>query len=501
MFGSNKFLRRAACLLICLLILARFPIAGAVERIWEADELISEQTWLSAVGAVELWKKLGEKAVIPGENVTVAVIDTGLSMSSEFENNIWTNEKELNGIEGVDDDNNGYVDDIHGMSLVDTPPTADTNGHGTMMSGIIAMAAGNGGGVGAAFGAKIMPVKLSKTRSFGIDDLIEGINYAADNGADVINLSVGTIYPTAELEKAVQKASERSIVIAAAGNENKFASDSIYQSKTFPAAYPEVIGVMSTDDGGVMSDFTNWCMSDSAIYELAAPGEKVLSTHLNGAYKEGSGTSQSAAEVSAAAAIMRGLFPGEKPGALRKMLLDCMEHRTAHDEERGGSHRLLWLPDILKAYDTEPTETTEATQPTEATEATEATSPTEPAENKTPEKVKRNKTYTAGKGGSRAKYTVKSVKNRTVYYKKCLVKKSAKTAAVPSKIKLKDGKSYSVIGISPKAFAQRKQVKTITIKSKRLKKSTVKNSLRGSKKQNKKFIAKYRPFFPKCKLK
>lgn len=322
----------------------------------ETDELLPEQTYLSAMGAPELWDKLSEKGAIPGENVTVAVIDTGLSLLSEFEDNLWTNEAELNGEEGVDDDQNSYVDDIHGLSLTNDHDITDTNGHGTMMAGIIAMGRGNGGGVGIAYGAEIMPVRISKTRNFGIDDLIEGINYAADNGADIISMSLGTIYPTKDLKEAVQKASEKCVLVAAAGNEKRYASESIYQSGVYPAAYPEVIGVMSTDNDGNMSEFTNWCSSDEDIYNIAAPGEKILSTHLKGAYKTDSGTSQSAAEVAAAAAIMRSLFPEKTPNELRQTLLDCMEHKTVFDEAHGREHRLLYLPDIWKIFEEQPVE-------------------------------------------------------------------------------------------------------------------------------------------------
>lgn len=317
----------------------------------ETDELLPEQTYLSAMGAPELWDKLSEKEKTPGEGVTVAVLDTGLSLSPDIEDNLWTNEAELNGEEGVDDDQNGYVDDIHGLSLTNDYDITDTNGHGTMMAGIIAMGRGNGGGVGIAYGAKIMPVRISKTRNFGIDDLIEGINYAADNGADIISMSLGTIYPTKDLKEAVQKASEKCVLVAAAGNEKRYASESIYQSGVYPAAYPEVIGVMSTDNDGNMSDFTNWCSSDEDIYNIAAPGEKILSTHLKGAYKTDSGTSQSAAEVASAAAIMRGLFPEKTPDELRQTLLYCMEHKTVFDEAHGGEHRLLYLPDIWKMFE------------------------------------------------------------------------------------------------------------------------------------------------------
>lgn len=357
-------------LLLCAALILQSSIVFASDTA-ETDELLPEQTYLSAIGAPELWDKLAEKGKSPGESVTVAVLDTGMSLSPDIEDNLWTNEAEMNGEEGIDDDQNGYVDDIHGLSLTNDHDITDTNGHGTMMAGIIAMGRGNAGGVGIAYGAKIMPVRISKTRNFGIDDLIEGIYYATDNGADVISMSLGTIYPTKDLKEAVQKASEKCVLVAAAGNEKRYASESIYQSGVYPAAYPEVIGVMSSDNDGNMSDFTNWCSSDEDIYNIAAPGEKILSTHLKGAYKTDSGTSQSAAEVAAAAAIMRGLFPEKTPDELRQTLLYCMEHKTVFDEAHGGEHRLLYLPDIWKMFEEQSVEA-----PTEPITGPETVAPT-----------------------------------------------------------------------------------------------------------------------------
>lgn len=485
-------------LLICAALLAHSSPAFAADNFAQADELFPEQANLSAIGAPELWNKLSQSSKLPGGDAVVAVIDTGLSLSPDIEDNLWTNLSELNGREGVDDDNNGYIDDVHGLSLTKDEPTTDTNGHGTMMSGIIAMGKDNGGGVGIAYGAKIMPVKISKNKNFGIDDLIEGINYASDNGADVISMSLGTIYPTGDLKEAVQNAAKSSILVAAAGNENRRASKSVYQSCVYPAAYPEVIGVMSTDNDGNMSEFTNWCDAEEQIYELTAPGEKILSAHLNKAYKAESGTSQSAAQVAAAAAAAVSLFPNESPSVLRQKLIECMEHKTAFDEAHGGEHRRLYLPDILNI-------TPEAALPAEPDSKTIQPSSEIKAK---PVAVAKGKVYTAGSGKSKAKYLVKSTKKRTVFYKKCAVSKSSKTADVPKSVRLDDGRRYTVTGISPKAFANRKSVKTLTLKSTRLKKSTVKNSLKnsritklrikvGTKKQNKKYRSVYRLCFSK----
>lgn len=508
MNNALKELYRIISVIICLTLIASIPTAYAYDKPWENDELLEKQTTLSTLNAVELWEKLAENGKSPAENVVVAVLDTGISLSDDIEQNLWTNEKELNGIEGVDDDGNGYVDDIHGMSLTDTPATVDTSGHGTMMSGIIAMTAGNGGGVGIAYSAKIMSVKISKTKAFPIDDIVEAIYYAADNGADVINMSLGTIYPTNELEQAIKYASQRSILVAAAGNEKTYADDHIYQSKVYPAAYPEVIGVMATENDGTMADFTNWCTSsENPIYEIAAPGRDVMTTYLNSDHRSTYGTSPAVAEVSSALAILKGLLPDKTPDELQKILLDNTERRTVYNVERGGEHKFLNVPDVWTAY--QKTIEEEKSQPTQPREETQPATENQERKKSPSIKIKKGEILTAGSGKTRAKYLVKT--SRTVYYNKCLTAKLSKTATVPKQVTLKNGKKYAVTGISSKAFSDRKKVKTITIKTKKLKKSTVKNSLKasgvktvkikvGDKKQNKIFKAKYRAYFPQKKI-
>lgn len=129
-----------------------------------------------------------------GEGTVVAVIDTGVDYKHEdLKDNIWMNSAELFGQDGVDDDGNGYVDDIYGYSFVsNTPDPMDDNGHGTHVAGIIAMADNNTGGVGIAYKSKIMSIKAGQADgSLSSTDIAKAINYASSNGADVINMSFG----------------------------------------------------------------------------------------------------------------------------------------------------------------------------------------------------------------------------------------------------------------------------------------------------------------------
>jgi subtilisin family serine protease len=146
--------------------------------------------WHQAVHATEAWE-FGT-----GEGVVVAVVDTGVDILHEdLTRNIWINEGEING-DGIDNDNNGYVDDYYGWNFVSgTNNILDDNGHGTHVSGIIAATADNNIGIaGIAPNSKILPVKVANDKGASTYKLVlQGIKYAVDMGADVINVSMGEL--------------------------------------------------------------------------------------------------------------------------------------------------------------------------------------------------------------------------------------------------------------------------------------------------------------------
>jgi hypothetical protein len=275
--------------------------------------------------------------------VTVAVIDTGVSLlHDDLIGNIVVNQAEAEGEEGVDDDGNGYIDDIHGVNLVNSyTAMTDSTGHGTRMAGLIAMTAGNGGGAGVAYGAGILPVKVSTDGNFTIDKAVEGIAYAAANGADVINMSFGTYRESEILHLAIEDAAKECILVAAAGNDSK--ANGTAGDNTYPAAYSSVIGVMSVEEDGTFSDFSNWdTQTDETLcYELAAPGRDIWSTALRNSYKTTSGTSAASAMTAGALAVYRGLFPDrESYGAafLQKSFLASMKHTMIANTADGNRY-------------------------------------------------------------------------------------------------------------------------------------------------------------------
>jgi len=248
--------------------------------------------------------------------VVVAIVDSGIDLSHpDLTGVLWTNADEIAG-NGIDDDGNGYVDDVHGYDLADSDPTpADANGHGTHVAGIAAAATNNGVGVaGTGWGATIMPVRvLDAQGEGGAWDVMNGIYYATDNGAQVINLSLGGYSNGCSyMEDAIAYAQAHGVlVIAAAGNDgNKSWFDPSDPGNWFyPAACEGVLGVAATDQSDVHAAFSNY----GDWVDVAAPGVGIYSTYwrldLSGVYAQMSGTSMATPFVSGVAALVRARYP------------------------------------------------------------------------------------------------------------------------------------------------------------------------------------------------
>jgi len=191
----------------------------------------------------------------------------------------------------------------------DSDPS-DDNGHGTLCAGVAAAEANNGIGLaGAAPGCSILPVKVLDANAWGsYSNIANGIRYAADRGANVISLSLAGSSPSSTLERAVRYAWSRGvIVIAAAGNQGS-------SRKVYPAAIREALAVASVDKRRVRSSFSNW----GSWVDVAAPGEMVYSTYLNGGYFSAQGTSMSCALVAGQAGLIWSkLGSSGSPGRVR----------------------------------------------------------------------------------------------------------------------------------------------------------------------------------------
>jgi subtilisin family serine protease len=236
-----------------------------------------------------------------GQGTIVAVLDTGIDYNhQDLKNNIWSSTKEI-ASNGTDDDNNGYIDDIHGWNFVDNNNNiSDNNGHGTHVSGTIAAENNSIGVTGIAYNSKIMPVKVLDTNGSGsYSNIAKGIYYAVDNGANVINLSLGGNSSNDTLKSAIKYASSKNVIVVMAAGNN---SDSM---PSYPAryAYNSGIAVGAVDKNNNLADFSNRSGSQQITY-ITAPGVDVYSTIPNNQYATYNGTSMAAPHIAGVVALM-----------------------------------------------------------------------------------------------------------------------------------------------------------------------------------------------------
>ncbi len=276
------------------------------------DPRYAEQWNLTLINMPEAWN------IEHGNpEVTVAVVDSGIATRHpEFQSKLWRNSSEIPE-NGIDDDGNGYVDDINGWDFSDAPTLPgsgdfterdnkpeDETGHGTHVSGIIAAKTNNGIGIaGIAWNSRLMTLRAGFKFGGGEylqnDDLAAAIVYAADNGADVINMSWGDKVNAFIIEDALEYAYDRGcVLIGAAGNSG--APGSYY-----PAALKTVISVAGLGQEKQLYTDSNF----GARIDLAAPGEEIPSTDINNGYQNRSGTSMAAAHVSGVASLLLAANP------------------------------------------------------------------------------------------------------------------------------------------------------------------------------------------------
>ncbi|CAL9388389.1 type VII secretion-associated serine protease mycosin [Streptomyces sp. enrichment culture] len=285
---------------------------GIRDRQWSLEALHTEEAWRTTRGA----------------GVTVAVLDTG--------------------VEADHPDLDGNV--LEGKDLVGFGAREGDEAwarHGTAMAGIIAghgHGPGNGDGVlGVAPEAKILPVRViledrdparAKARSTRGSALAEGIRWAADHGADVINLSLGddsaSAHPEPGEDEAIQYALRKGVVVVASAGNGGEKGDRI----SYPAAYPGVIAATAVDRYGTRAPFSTrrWYAT------VSAPGVDVIIADPDHKYYKGWGTSAAAAFVSGAVALVRSAHPDLTPAQIKRLLEDTARNAPAagRDDSRGS---------------------------------------------------------------------------------------------------------------------------------------------------------------------
>lgn len=247
--------------------------------------------------------------------VIIAIIDTGVDLDHpDLAGRLWINPGEVPG-NGVDDDQNGYIDDVNGwdFSASDNSPN-DDYGHGTAVAGMAAAGLNGVGTVGIAPQVTIMPLRACSP-GCPISTLVAAVAYARNNGADIINMSLGGTGPFFDPLRDALAASPDVVVTAAAGNS----ASNTDPNPFFPAGFdlPTILSVASTDDSDQLSDFSNY---GAITVDLAAPGDNVLTTSIGG-WSVASGTSFSAPLVAGVAGLVLSLRPGRPPEEVIDLIL------------------------------------------------------------------------------------------------------------------------------------------------------------------------------------
>ena len=264
------------------------------------------------------------------DQVVVAVLDSGVDMQHvDIAANLYTNPGEIPG-NGVDDDGNGFVDDLHGWDFRDndndpSPTGGLCVGHGTHTAGTVGAVGDNGVGVtGVAHQVKLMPLRAFYIQLFILctaqdSDLIDAIGYIGDMGVPISNHSWGGGGFSNAMEDAIRRS--RHLFVNSAGNGNLFGVGfDIDDSPVYPASYDldNIVVVASTTDRDERSRFSNW---GNLSVDLAAPGSGILSTKPDDAYGYLDGTSMAAPHVAGAAALLLSQEPTATTAELKNRLM------------------------------------------------------------------------------------------------------------------------------------------------------------------------------------
>lgn len=294
-----------------------------VETYVPNDTLLHLQYYLEKISAFEAW------AVWKGDtNIVIAIVDTGVELlHPDLVDAIKYNYDDP--INGMDSDGDGYVDNFYGWDLGEgnNDPSFNKRAHGVHVSGIAAASADNVTGIaGVGFHSKFLPIKIDD--EFGrLTKAYEGIVYAADQGASVINCSWGSFFNSGPFGQDIidyAVLNHDALVVAAAGNANS-------AQPFYPASFQRVLSVAATDTLDGKTHFSSY----GPFVDIAAPGIGIISTYVDGTYLISGGTSMAAPVVAGAAAILRSYNPGLdalQTKALLKMTTDAIDDLETNED-------------------------------------------------------------------------------------------------------------------------------------------------------------------------
>ncbi len=292
------------------------------------DPSYGTQRYFARIDAANAWD-----VTTGSHNVVVAIIDTGVNWSHEdLSSNIWRNSDEIEG-DNADNDGNGFIDDIRGWDFVSVSASSvfagedagpadndpmDVQGHGTHVAGIVGADGNNGLGVtGVNWNVSLMPLRAGYKSTSGsgvlqITDTAAALIYAADNGADIVNMSFGSPYSTHTQKVAIDYCiSAGVLLVAAAGNDSS-------DRPQYPANFEGVISVAATQSSSDdRAHFTN----HGVWVDIAAPGSSIYSTTVNGSYGYMSGTSMASPVIAGVAALVKAAHPDWNADQIERHLL------------------------------------------------------------------------------------------------------------------------------------------------------------------------------------
>jgi subtilisin family serine protease len=324
-----------------------FDLQWNLHNTGQSNPYSGEGTMDCDIDAPEAWEiETGETDVI------IAIIDCGIDYTHpDLEDNIWINEDEISD-NGIDDDNNGFIDDIRGWNFFDdNNDLLDQGGHGTAHAGVAAAVGNNGIGIsGVAWNCKIMPIHCVDEFDYGTsEDISEGIRYAVDNGARVISMSFGKYEEYGnEVREAIEYADNANVVlVAAAGNDG-------YDLKLYPAGYEQVIAVGGTDNKdnkmdcrrfglNFISNYGDWVDVAAASVDiyLTLPTYSVSYNDLIGVkqdYDYMSGTSFSGPQVAGLAGLLLSKNPTLESDQIKAIICDNVD--PYHSDTYIGTGRI-----------------------------------------------------------------------------------------------------------------------------------------------------------------
>ena len=377
----HLYLRHEADFEVLLQTLSQHP---AVEYVtpnhifqveWKPNDPEYPHQWgLQKIQMEKVWDYLHSHPDL-SRQILIALIDTGVDYEHEdLQGSLWVNPGEdlnHNGqvdstdFNGVDDDGNGFVDDIRGWDFVDAPnypdngdyqypdnDPADEHGHGTAMAGILAAVTDNGIGVaGIVGGGSVMNLRAGTSRGLlEEDDVAEAVVYAVQNGARIINMSFGDVAITPLLRDVIRFAYRQGVLcVASAGNN----SSSSYH---YPSGLDETMSVGASNSFHQLASFSNYGNS----LDIVAPGVKILTTLMGNRYGNVSGTSAATPFVCATAALVWAKNPNLELESVKHILMSSADDlgTPGWDEIFGAGHLNAWqalqVPDATVAQILQP---------------------------------------------------------------------------------------------------------------------------------------------------